>query len=43
MTAAALRQSVSGNRLAMHFVSAEIQRFPAGNVDAAKEWILGGS
>ena len=29
--------------LASHFVSAEIKRFPAGQVEAAKEWILGGS
>ena len=28
--------------LASHFVSAEIKRFPAGQVEAAKQWILGG-
>ena len=27
-------------RLASHFVSAEIKRFPAGQVDAAKQWIM---
>jgi hypothetical protein len=26
-------------RLAAHFVSAEIKRFPAGELDAAKRWI----
>lgn len=26
-------------RLATHFVSAEIKRFPAGELDAAKRWI----
>jgi hypothetical protein len=30
-------------RLAKHFVSAEIRRFPAGQIDAAKQWILGDS
>ena len=28
--------------LASHFVSAEIKRFPAGETEAAKQWILGG-
>jgi hypothetical protein len=28
--------------LASHFVSAEIKRFPAGQVGAAKQWILDG-
>src|SRR5262245_44220168 len=29
-----------GEGLASHFVSAEIRRFPAGEVDAARRWIL---
>ena len=29
--------------LASHFVSAEIKRFPAGEAEAAKQWILSGS
>ena len=29
--------------LASHFVSADIKRFPAGQTDAAKEWIVGGT
>ncbi|HVK09100.1 MAG TPA: STAS/SEC14 domain-containing protein [Gemmataceae bacterium] len=29
-------------RLANHFVSAEIKHFPAGQVEAAKQWILSG-
>ncbi len=28
--------------LASHFVAAEIKRFPSGEVEAAKEWILSG-
>jgi hypothetical protein len=27
-------------RLALHFVSAEIKRFPTGEIDAARQWIL---
>jgi hypothetical protein len=34
--------SVAEN-LAAHFVSAEIKRFPATNLDAATEWIISGS
>lgn len=30
-------------RLASHFVSAEIKQFPAGQTEAAKQWILSGS
>ncbi len=30
-------------RLASHFVSAEIRHFPAGEVEAARQWILKGS
>lgn len=30
-------------RLASHFVSAEIRHFPAGQVDAATQWIVNGS
>lgn len=30
-------------RLASHFVAAEIRHFPAGQAEAAKQWILGGS
>jgi SpoIIAA-like len=29
--------------LTSHFVSAEIRHFPAGQVEAARQWILGGS
>src|SRR5262245_24812033 len=29
--------------LASHFVSAEIKHFPAGEAEAAKQWILSGS
>ncbi len=28
--------------LVSHFVSAEIKRFPSGETEAAKQWILGG-
>ena len=28
-------------RLGSHFVSAEIRHFPAGQIDAAKQWIIG--
>jgi len=28
--------------LASHFVSAEIKRFPSGETEAAKQWIVGG-
>lgn len=37
--------SAMGNvaeRLASHFVAAEIRHFPAGQLDAATQWILGG-
>ena len=27
-------------RLASHFVSAEIKRFPAGHAEAAKQWVM---
>jgi hypothetical protein len=40
---AVVTDSALGNvaeRLASHFVSAEIRRFPAGEVEAAKQWIL---
>lgn len=30
-------------RLASHFVSAEIRHFPAGQTEAARQWIMGGS
>ena len=30
-------------RLASHFVSAEIKQFPAGQTDAARQWITSGS
>jgi hypothetical protein len=30
-------------RLASHFVSAEIRHFPAGRVEEAREWILNGA
>ncbi len=29
--------------LGSHFVSAEIQHFPAGQIDQARQWITGGS
>ncbi len=29
--------------LASHFVSADVRRFPSGETEAAKQWILGGS
>jgi SpoIIAA-like len=32
----------AAERLANHFVSAEIKHFPAGQVDAARQWILRG-
>jgi hypothetical protein len=30
-------------RLASHFVSAEIRHFPAGQTEAARQWIMSGS
>lgn len=30
-------------RLAAHFVSAEIRHFPAGQIEAARQWIMNGS
>jgi SpoIIAA-like len=30
-------------RLASHFVSAEIKHFPAGQTEAARQWIMSGS
>ncbi len=33
----------AAERLAAHFVSAEIRHFPAGGVEEAKAWIAGGS
>jgi len=30
-------------KLASHFVAAEIRQFPSGQVDAAKQWITGGA
>jgi SpoIIAA-like len=30
-------------RLASHFVSAEIRHFPAGQIEAARQWIINGS
>jgi hypothetical protein len=30
-------------RLASHFVSAEIRHFPAGQVEASRQWIMNGS
>jgi SpoIIAA-like len=30
-------------RLTSHFVSAEIRHFPAGQIEAARQWIIGGS
>jgi hypothetical protein len=30
-------------KLASHFVAAEIRQFPAGQMDAAKQWITGGA
>src|SRR5262249_35071043 len=41
---AIVTDSVIGNvaeRLASHFVSAEVRHFPAGGLDAAKKWITG--
>lgn len=41
---AVVTDSALGNvaeRLASHFVAAEIKRFPAGAVEAARLWILG--
>ena len=29
--------------LASHFVSAQIKHFPAGKIDEAKQWIIGGA
>lgn len=29
--------------LASHFVSAEVRRFPSGEVEAANQWVFGGS
>jgi hypothetical protein len=43
---AVVTDSALGNvaeHLASHFVSAEIKRFPAGEAEAAKQWILGKS
>lgn len=43
---AVVTDSALGNvaeHLASHFVSAEIKRFPAGETEAAKQWILGAS
>lgn len=43
---AVVTDSVLGSvaeHLASHFVSAEIKRFPAGEAEAAKQWILSGS
>jgi hypothetical protein len=40
---AVVTDSVLGSvaeRLAAHFVSAEIRRFSAGDVEAAKQWIM---
>jgi hypothetical protein len=40
---AVVTDSALGNvaeRLASHFVSAEIRRFPAGEVEQARQWIL---
>ena len=31
-----------GEKLASHFVAAEIKHFPAGQAEAARRWILGG-
>jgi hypothetical protein len=42
---ALVTDSAMGNvaeSLASHFVAAEIRHFPAGQLDAAKQWILGG-
>ncbi|WP_264055709.1 STAS/SEC14 domain-containing protein [Mycobacterium heidelbergense] len=30
-------------RLGSHFVSAEIRHFPAGQVEQARQWTIGGS
>jgi hypothetical protein len=43
---AVVTDSAMGNvaeRLASHFVSAEIKHFPSGELEAAKQWILSGS
>jgi hypothetical protein len=43
---AAVTHSALGDvaeRLANHFVSAEIKHFPAGQMEAAKQWVLGGA
>ncbi len=32
-----------GERLATHFVSAEIKHFPAGQTEAARRWIMNGA
>ena len=42
---AAVTDSALGNvaeRLASHFVAAEIKRFDSGEIDAARQWILSG-
>jgi hypothetical protein len=42
---AVVTDSAIGNlaeRLASHFVAAEIKHFPAGQTEAATQWILGG-
>ena len=43
---AVVTDSVMGKvaeKLASHFVAAEIKQFPSGQVDAAKQWITGGA
>jgi hypothetical protein len=43
---ALVTDSALGNvaeRLASHFVSAEIRHFPSGEMEAAKQWVLTGS
>jgi hypothetical protein len=43
---ALVTDSALGNvaeRLASHFVSAEIRHFPSGGIEAAKQWVLTGS
>ena len=32
-----------GEHLTSHFVSAEIKHFPAGQIEAARQWIMNGS
>jgi N-acetylglucosamine kinase-like BadF-type ATPase len=32
----------AGEKLASHFVAAEIRHFPAGQADAAKQWVMKG-